>query len=224
MDYSAYTVRELRKLAQEKWGSAAAQLKTKAELIAALKGLAAKVGVLMPDGFRPSAPLPPPSPDWQWVEQRVVDHDFFVDAGQAKPRAGTDRVFAFNQDPTVVAISWQVSEQTLNDGVSLFMVGDDGKEQSHVQVLTHGEGFAVIDALVGGPSGRAQLRHTHSGAVVATSSDVSLPVRAVVASMATPSIGPGIEPSRGTSAAPAAAGSVAYSIPTAASKRQASSW
>ena len=60
MDYSAYTVRELRKLAQEKWGSAAAQLKTKAELIAALKGLAAKVGVLMPDGFRRSAPLPPP--------------------------------------------------------------------------------------------------------------------------------------------------------------------
>ncbi|MBX7115983.1 MAG: hypothetical protein K1X64_16765 [Myxococcaceae bacterium] len=222
MDYSAYTVRELRKLAQEKWGSAAAQLKTKAELIAALKGLAPR------DSPRPAAEAVDrgesalhgvrPAADWQWVEQRVVDHDFFVEAGQTKPGAGFDRVFAFNQDPSVIAISWQVTEQTLTHGVSLFMVGAEGKEQTCVQALTTREGFAVIDASVKGPSGRAQLRHTHSGAVLATSGDVSLPVRTVAASTAT---GAALE-----QPAPVAifAQSAAAQIPPAASKRQASSW
>lgn len=181
MDYSAFTVRDLRELAQSKLGVASAALKTKAELISALKALEipTPLGPLDPSAMRPSAPLPPPSPGFRLLEPRVVDHDFFVEAGRPRPAMGADedRVFAFNQDPEVIAISWHLTEKTVAEGARLFLVGAGGMEQAYAEPLTTATGFAVIRSGVDGPAAYAQVRNVQSGAVLAKSGTVSVPTR-----------------------------------------------
>jgi|CXWL01.1.fsa_nt_gi hypothetical protein len=182
MDYSAYTVRELRELAQAKLGAASASLKTKAELVSALQALEGPQTV-SPDFSRPSAPLTPPSLGFARVEPRVVDRDFFVEAGRPRPRVDTevDRVLAFNQDPELIAISWQLTPKSVAEGARLCLVGADGVEQVHSEALSTPTGFALMKSGVGGPSAHAQVRHVDSGAVLAKSGTVSVPGRGGVA-------------------------------------------
>lgn len=172
MDYSGYTVRELRHLAEAELGAKAALLKTKAELIAALKAVEAAARV-------EGEAVPPrtvPEHGFNWTAGEIVDRDFFVEPGRVRPvfSGEENRVFAFVQDPSAIAISWQLKAETAALGAQLVLVGAQGEERAHPHPVTATTGFATFSAGAMGSSIRAQLRHPASAEVLATSAALAL--------------------------------------------------